>query len=156
MFVLQRNAHAQHLVHSKQRGMSLTVLEPSPSWEANSSPSIQLPNILCNQKVHNCVHKIPPLVSVLNTVHPSCPIYLKIHFNNIPLHLGLASFLLLFFFHQNPVCMLLLPPTHLIILSLIMLWSFSLCSFLQPRIISSCFGPDTLHSQHLVQSLFFP
>jgi hypothetical protein len=47
-------------------------MEQSPSLEANSySASIEIPCILCKNNVHYRVHKISPLIPILNQLNNS-------------------------------------------------------------------------------------
>jgi len=89
-------------------------------------------------------------------------------------HLGVSSGLFLSSFPTKTLYAFLISlmhptcPTHLILLSLItliisgeeeILWSLSLCSFLQPAVISSLLGSYILLStmfSNTVKSIFFP
>jgi len=62
-------------------------MEQSSSWETRSNLcSQEIPHLLCNLKVHYCVHSTSSLVSVLSEINPfhnfaTC--FTKIHFNII-------------------------------------------------------------------------
>jgi len=53
-------------------------MQQSPSREANShSASQEIPRLLCTLEVHYRLQKSPPLISILNQMHPipgSCTI----------------------------------------------------------------------------------
>jgi hypothetical protein len=140
-------------------------MELSPSWEAaNCAATQELPTILWTPKVHFRVHKSPPLVPILRWISPvySIPYYLRsilMFFTHLCLGLRNGLFpsgfptnilyaFLLSFIHAT--CPDDLIPLHLIILIILgedcKLWSSSLCSFLQPPVTSSLFGPNILLS----------
>jgi hypothetical protein len=101
-----------------------------------------------------------PILSQINPVSTTPPNLFQIHFNTIThLLLGLPSGLflsgilinILYEFRFSPIHVTC--PAHLILLDLIILillgeesklWRSALCSFLQPPVISSLFGPNIL------------
>ena len=135
-------------------------MEQSPSWEANwFAGSQEFPHILWYPKVHYCIHKCPPPVSILNQlqpVHTPTSHFVKIHLNNVlPSMSGSPKWSLsLRFPHQNPVyaspLILALCPIHLILdfITRTILGeeyrslSSSLCSFFHSFVTSSLLGPN--------------
>jgi len=65
--------------------LHINSMEQSPSWEANScSDDQEIAPFLCYLKVHDPVHKNPPIGPVLthmNPVHNSPPYFPKIQSN---------------------------------------------------------------------------
>jgi hypothetical protein len=58
----------------------------SSSWEVNShSASHEIPCLLCNLKVHNCIHMAPTLIPILSHMHPvhTLPTYFYMIHSNI-------------------------------------------------------------------------
>jgi len=132
----------------------------SPSWETNRfSASQEIPRILWNPKVHNCIHNSSspvPILSQIDAVHiPIFHFWRSILILSSHLRLGLKWSLSLRFPHQNPVCASSLPhtcymPAHLILLDFISRTilgeeyrplSSSLCSFLRSLVTSSLLSP---------------
>jgi hypothetical protein len=142
-------------------------MEQSPSWESNShSASQETPRLLWNPKVHDHVHKSPPVVrnlSQMNSVHKFPSEFPKIHSNIISLFMPKSSEWSLPFKYsdQNFVCTSHLHhacymrrPSHLplrdhpIIIpgEAYKLWSSSLRSLLQSPATFSLLEPNILLS----------
>jgi hypothetical protein len=134
----------------------------SPSWQAASCAATQeLHSILWNPKVHYRVYTISRSVLILSQINPvhTTPSYLRSILISTHLRLGLPSGLFpssfptnilhAFLFSQiRATCLahrILFDFTNLTILGeKYKLWSSSLCSFLQPPVTSSLFGPNIL------------
>jgi hypothetical protein len=124
------------------------------SWEANSYSPSQIPQLLCNLKVHHFVHNSPSLVPWtrrIQSIH-SYPVPLRsvlILFSQRSLDLlclfplgHLSKFILWFLISpMHDMC-----PAHFIFLHLLTsiilykeytLWNFSVCSSIQLPVVSS-------------------
>jgi hypothetical protein len=123
----------------------LNCMVQGHSWETNNSTASQeIPHILCNQKVHYCVHKSRLLVLVLSCMNSPCPLILLL---SDPFCIILPSIfrfskcsLLLCFLTdtQYAFFFFLLCDTCLAHFTLNKSWSTSLCSsFYLPRSVSS-------------------
>ena len=141
-------------------------MEQSPFWGANQfSASQEIPRILCNLKVHYCIHKCPPPVPILSQIDPAhspTSHFLKIHLIIIPPSMPGSSNSL--FSSVDPIKTLYTPllspihatcPSHHILLDLITriilgeeyrsltsLW----CIFLHYLVTSSLLGPNIFNT----------
>jgi len=152
-------------------------MKPSP-WEADSLPAGQeIPQLLWNLKVCNCVHKsllLDSILSQLNSFTPLHPTSLRsILISSSHLCLGLPSGLFPSVFPTKTFYAFLISPmsdtwpSHLIILELITLifseeyklWRSFLPNFLHLS-ITSLLGANislsTLFSNTSIQSVFLP
>jgi hypothetical protein len=97
------------------KSVPVSVQENSNSCEANRySASQEIPRLLRNPKIHDCVHKIPPLVPILSQMHPSYtfPPYFSKDCSNIisPSSPRSSEWTLSFrFSNQNIVCISYVP-----------------------------------------------
>jgi len=71
-------------------------MEQGPSWEANRfSASKEIPHILWNPRVQNCIYKSPPPIPILSQIKPvhapHLPSWRSILIVSSHLHLGLSS-----------------------------------------------------------------
>jgi hypothetical protein len=126
-------------------------MELRPSWEtANCAATQKLPSILWNPKVLCRVHNSLPLVPNLSQINPLHITHLRL---GLPSGLFPSSFPTKSYMHFSTLFMRATFPAHLIFLDLIILimlrkdyklWSSSLCTYLQPPVTSSLFGPNIL------------
>ena len=124
-------------------------MEQGPSWKAYIPPTSHgIPCILWNRRVHYCVHKSPPVVTVvsqINPSHPVHPVYLRSILLSSHLCLCLPSDLFPSVFSTKTLYVFLFPFTCAISLSLYM------CHVLHPR--PSCSPVNTVSHHTRVGTL---
>jgi len=112
-----------------------TSMEQSPTWKNyNCSPTQEIPHLLWDLKVHYCIHKNLPLVSILSHSNPVCifpTCFSEIHSNTVlsPTPRSSKWSLSLRFSSQHFICISHLPMSvtwlaHLILLDMITLIIF--------------------------------